>query len=148
MSKIPKPPKKLSAAIMMALNDLALVKKDPSYKVNMGSWHTPYDTDLCHVCFAGSVMAKEFGSDPTEELNPFDFGSEWASVFYALNDVRVGLVASALRRFYSPGIEDSLDEFKGFSRDLCDECLSFENDPEEFKNAMCDLAAMLESLGY
>lgn len=147
MSKIPKPPKKLSAAIMMALNDLALVKKDPSYKVNMGSWHTPYDTDLCHVCFAGSVMAKEFGSDPTEELDAFAFGSEWAKVFYALDVVRKGLIALALQKFYSLSI-DRFDEFSGLTCDLYNEGLSFERDPEEFKNAMCDLAAMLESLGY
>lgn len=49
------------------------------------------------MCFAGSVMAKTLKFDPT-----IDFGGlgsverEWASVFSALNEARVGNLFSAL----------------------------------------------------
>src|SRR6478736_6372267 len=98
MKKV-KPPKKLSQAIMLALNDLALVEKKPKYKVDMANWHI-VDGNTCAVCFAGSVMAQTFGVSPGIYTSPGSFNLDWEYIFYALDSIRKGDVVSALANFY------------------------------------------------
>jgi len=97
-------PKKLSTAMRLALHDLALVERSKKYKVNMGAWHTksPFgfmpEPSICHVCFAGSVMAKTLKLDHDSDYSGCEFGDEWPNVFTALDDVRKGHVASAMKQ--------------------------------------------------
>lgn len=139
-----KPPKKLSKAILMALNDLALVEQDPRYKVDMSWWHFE-DREIakCHVCFAGSVMAKTCDTPINKEIGPSEFDREWMNTFRALNAIRSGYVEDAILSFY--GFLD--DSYYGFYESFADNQLKYSQNPTEFKNAMCDVAMMLESHG-
>lgn len=141
-----KPPKKLSKLIMLALNDLIKVENSKVYRVDMDNWHTGrYIGEKCNVCFAGSVMAKTCKTPINKMANLTDFGSQWCNCFLALNNIRNGDLTEALNNFYGLSFDNS--RFWGFKTDFQIENLRYENDPTEFKNAMCDVAAMLESLG-
>lgn len=82
--KLPDLPSKL---LRLAINDLALILKDPNYKLNMSTWHAslPFSTSstligaslsdkkICEVCLAGAVMAKSLGAPILSSLEPNDF---------------------------------------------------------------------------
>lgn len=98
------PPEKLSDLIDLALNDLRKVQADPRYVVDMTLWHEPNTDDgenyVCHVCFAGAVMAKTLAVDVLADSPVSDFGHEWRRAFYALDDVRTGnLTSTSVQRF-------------------------------------------------
>ena len=139
-----KAPKKLSQAIMLALNDLALVEQDSRYKVKMDEWHIK-NNNKCEVCFAGSVMAKTCEVPLNELTCPSDFSADWNIVFRALNYVRLGEIHRALNMMYLDG---SFGNYYELSVDFFANNLSYENDTEEFKNAMLDVAMMLKVNGY
>jgi len=147
--KMIKPPKKLSALIWLALGDLVKVEKDKRYQVNMTSWHKP-EFGRCNVCFAGSVMAKtlktahKFDAD----LNSVDFSYEWKLAFQALDAVRQGEIYDALDCHCHTDLSFKfLKSFYGMENDFWDEQISYYSDPKEFKEAMADIAVMLESHG-
>lgn len=97
-----KAPKRFSTAILMALNDLALVERDKRYSVNMSQWHHPTwsgDTSVCEVCFAGSVMAKTHNAPEDRFLYHNDF-PEWENIFSALDCIRQYNLLGALTWFY------------------------------------------------
>ncbi len=91
-------PSKLSALILVALDDLARVERSKKYTVDMDDWHVPNGT--CAVCFAGSVMTRKL--DPSEKVidgrrNPqVVFDTKTVHKFFALNAIRDGFAASAL----------------------------------------------------
>lgn len=102
-------PTKLSALILVALHDLEEVEKDKRYVVNMDKWHTPVrywkprtayqpltPVNVCHVCFAGSVMARRDSLKPQMNAFPENFSRTVQKRLLALNSVRTGAVASAL----------------------------------------------------
>lgn len=106
-------PKKPSALILLALNDLAKAERTKGYEINMGDWHVAADTaprydpetckvtapdDDCYVCLAGSVMAFSLNVPRSVELTPGDFSTDVQNALYAVNDFRVGDVGAALRR--------------------------------------------------
>ena len=147
-----KPPERLSEAILMALHDLVDAEEDPSLDVNMGAWHQPYfreTKEFCYVCFAGAVMAKTLKTPVNESVTPGNFSERWERTFNALDSIRIGEVDHALRHFYGNRIQYSVYEtFHNFSIGFFLEELDYRKSPEEFKNAMIDVAAMLESMGY
>lgn len=61
-----------SEFLQQALEDYDVVSKDPSYRVNMSSWHRPSYDGVCEVCLAGCVMAKSFSASPQSNLMPSD----------------------------------------------------------------------------
>lgn len=148
-------PKKLSEAILLALVDLEAVEKNPLYKVYMQTWHAPPSTvgpgaTQCYVCFAGSVMVNSLKTDFDKESGPSDFSNDWGQVFRALNSVRQGHIASALRYIHdchtlsSWITEEKFVEWEGFESSFALNELSYEQDPAAFKDAMFDVATMLE----
>lgn len=146
MKKV-KPPKKLSQAIMLALNDLALVEKNPKYEVDMADWHY-YEDDTCFVCFAGSIIAQTFGVNPKKTIWANSFDADWKHIFYALDGIRKGDIVSALGFFYPDKPISLFEEYEHIQSDFINNGMDYLRSPEEFKNAMCDIAMMLESHGY
>lgn len=149
--KMKQAPKKLSAAILLALADLEAVEKDPRYIVKMYDWHVPSEmsTSLkCEVCFAGSVMAKSLNSAIGNAVYPADFGKAWCKVFKALNYVRCGDIQPALDRFYSDASPNigalAYPDWFGFKYAFNENELNYEENPVAFKDAMFDVATMLE----
>jgi len=77
--KTPTAPKKLSDAIELALEDLAIVEKHKDYVVDMGIFHAPeqYLKNICCVCFAGAVMTVTHQIPWEDPKMPSDFDVEW-----------------------------------------------------------------------
>lgn len=79
-------PKKPSALILLALDDLAKAERSPRYRVDMGTYHggsenlPQYDPATCKVtrpkaapcvvCLAGSVMAFSLNVPPEIDVEP------------------------------------------------------------------------------
>jgi len=85
-------PNKLSDLIELALKDLAKAERDPKYKVNMGMWHENRCSDpnkpICHVCFAGAVMAKTKGCAIGVNFSPSEFTHGEELKMRALDQIR------------------------------------------------------------
>lgn len=152
-----KPPKKLSAAIMLALNDLALIEFSPKYKVDMTEAHKPQNVGpemVCHVCFAGSVMAKTCKLPYTEEaMFDDDIFTElgWESVFESLDFIRRGKVADAISCFYNnpDNMKPPVDvwAYEDIKYDFKENGWHYADSPKFFKNCMLEIAQMLKVNG-
>lgn len=90
-------PDKLSELMVLALEDLAKVERDPEYIVKMSTWHDNSDSGQCAVCFAGSVMAMSLDAG----RSTYKSRELWDGIndrkFYALNRVRAGNIGGALK---------------------------------------------------
>lgn len=95
----------LHELLALAIGDFRKVLADDRYAIDMGVWHSPGEDgdDTCHVCLAGSVLAK------TVQL-PLDVNAEvsvksaaiWDRLF-ALNDLRCGAVCGAIKSLHGRG---------------------------------------------
>lgn len=132
------PPDKPSELILMALEDLEAVERDPEYIVNMDTYHYRYP-GVCAVCFAGSVMAKRLGAnrlgaDVEMDLFPSHFAG-WVQHLRALNDLRCGLTFDAgMEWIPCKGVHPR-------------EVHSYDDDREAFKADMRKLAADYQAIG-
>lgn len=98
------PPKTLSAAILMALDDMKAAVSSGA-RIEMSDWVRavqPYTGPMyCAVCMAGAIMRQRFKSVdlgiPVKDVISFSTGpayvvgedsEDWASVFFALNNIR------------------------------------------------------------
>jgi hypothetical protein len=134
---------KPSGLIRLALKDLRAVEKDSRYKVNMEHWHWVHplpqkpEEELCHVCFAGSVLAKSFkcSSDETKLLGAFPVGVQ--DRMTALNAFRLGQVYG--------GLEQLRRAVKVPKRYIPNRSVvSYNHDPKKFKRQMATMARFLE----
>lgn len=94
--KLPHKPSKL---LSIAIADLEAVKKDKRYVINMGRWHSPFHSKrgiVCHVCLAGSVMAKSLKTDYNTEVEIEDFDPKTKTLLNAIDHFRCGSILSAL----------------------------------------------------
>jgi hypothetical protein len=132
---MPALPDKPSELILLALSDLEACEKDPNYKIDMYSWHSPTYGKICLVCLAGSVMAQTLKAYSFQNLLPHDFSEEIAKKLTALNLFREGDVARGLRE---------LNIMKKFRFRKIPE---YDEYPEEFKAAMRKLARDLAAKG-
>ena len=121
MSKRTTLPRKPSDLIRVAMDDLTKVERLKGYYVDMTTWHQRYrpgdnllnTRGLCHVCFAGAVMAQTLGSDPDKYITPQTFNSDTQYKLSALDSFRCGQVGMAFE-------EMGLDPRRGedFNRDV------------------------------
>lgn len=116
-------PDKLSELIEVALKDYIEVKrKKKTYRISMGVWHQPVwtgteDKSICAVCLAGCVMANTFNISNKLSVSPgmmLDFTNDKQvdMKLRALDSVRVGYVATALRWIGFNPDNISIPEFK------------------------------------
>lgn len=136
--KHPDPPSKPSELIRLALRDLREVEADPRYAVNMADWHNPH-AEICHVCFAGAVMAKSLGTPVYEYSSYCDhrFSTQWQRSLDALDSFRLGLC------WHGAGYM-GLPEPKSVPDRVVPE---YAEDPSAFHLAMEALAAEYEAVG-
>ena len=124
-----------SVAILQALEDLEACERDFRYRINMRKWHAPGDTQ-CHVCLAGSVMAKRYDAAIDCSYDPDCFPPR--SMLVALDDFRQGAVCIALI-------------YLGLCRPDGLPCrmnvTEYKFDPAAFKSDMRRLAALLAEHG-
>lgn len=144
-------PRKPSALITLALDDLEKVEGDSKYRINMNTWHTVSTVTsdvgvgtVCTVCLAGAVMAKTLGARADRDNQPECYAS--TAVLYklfALNCFRVGNVIDGL---WSMGYRKEAYDVRwrrGKTRRVPDYAL----DPVGFKRAMRRLVSVLEKEG-
>ncbi len=87
----------LHELLALAIGDFRKVLADDRYAIDMSTWHEPGDDadDRCHVCLAGSVLAKTIKlplHDNAEDS--FKGPAAWDRLF-ALNSLRIGDVVEA-----------------------------------------------------
>lgn len=130
-------PRKLSRLILVALEDLEKVERSKRYVVDMKLFHVPID-GVCHVCFAGGVMAMRLGCSPqtfqSEAFEEMDI--ETARKLFALNYARTGKFQFAAGEL-------------GFSYEVIpdSDITPYESNPAQFKADMRSAAAMLAARG-
>lgn len=124
MKKLPKKP---STLIRHALKDLAAVMKMKGrYRVDMGTWHDPdiiedkrgREREVCSVCFAGSVMARSLGMDPTAYVEPDHFSESTKGKLNALNNFRAGHIAAGLQDMGVPYEKRERAEARGLKEKM------------------------------
>lgn len=130
-------PKKPSALIRIALEDLAKAERSKKCEINMMDWHYTNGA-TCTVCLAGAVMRSSLGVPDTVDKWPDDCGRNENQLF-AINDLRTGDVADAFEQLGKP-----FSEGIRFERDIT----PYEKDRTAFKRDMRKLAADLEAAGY
>ncbi len=130
-------PKKPSALIRLALDDLRKVERSKKYKVNMNVYHIPFDS-ICNVCLAGAVMAKTLKIPPYSVSSTFNFNE--GDKLRAINWLRCGSVDVAFHIL-------NLPMFKGneFNRNISNYSKRNKN---KFHKQMRQLARDLEKGGY
>ena len=166
MTYTSKLPDKPSALIRAALDDLKKCMADPTYEINMATWHKPLvnqrDSAHCSVCLAGAVLAQTFkipASEPIAALRPFGTPGVPANPLdplvrrfhgdidklRAIDDFRAGAILDGLISMgYSPD-NAALDGMGDLDRRLA----AFDKDfPEAFFNDMHKIADDLERCGY
>ena len=162
-SKLPDQP---SALIRAALDDLKKCMADPTYEINMATWHKPLinqgDSAHCSVCLAGAVLAQTFkmpSSESISALRPFGesgipHGTRNPLVqrfagdidkLRAIDDFRAGAIYDGLISLgYSPNAA-ALYGMGNLERRMA----AFDKDyPEPFFSDMHKIADDLERCGY
>ena len=152
-------PNKLSDLMFVAIKDLVKMENSPGYIIEMGAWHEPIDPDLfedmygrkidkkaCAVCFAGSVIASSLKANKNTELSPDDFDRDTRGKLDALNHIREGELVLALT---SMGMDEdtamAYETILGGNFYL--EVASYDENKEQFKDDMINLAGLLSTVG-
>ncbi len=153
--KANKLPDKMSSLIITALTDLEWVENSSRYKVDMGEWHTPPNSQLpytsphktkCTVCFAGSVIAKSLGSSARSDRLPDDFDKNTENKLLALNELREGCVLTAAQYMEIELTPEQRNIFAGYQYNT--DFPSYKGRRNQnFHKAMQDLAGILKSEG-
>ncbi len=151
-----------SGKIRLAINDLEMVEHSARYAIDMETWHAPDNTNrLCHVCFAGAVMANRHAIQPHQTYvgpfvadgpNEYSCSDRWDELFGALDEFRTGYVEAFLsmdgtvpkdKVLAFAMTQSPVDPFGCFPGHV-----HYEDDPEGFKAWARDIAAKLDALGW
>lgn len=135
-TKIKKLPDKLSALILLALDDLKKAERSKKYKIDMGGWHHP--NSHCSVCFAGAVIAFSLGADPKKRIDPYDFDTDTRHKLLALNSARCGFFNQGA--MYVGGNNNTQDKAYQFNTSIPD----YHEDRKGFRSAMRKAALALK----
>jgi hypothetical protein len=140
--------KKLSVAILQALDDLELCMNDVNYIIDFNLFHHPIDpikdqfknivNKKCAVCFAGSIIAKRLKPNEfNEDIRPSDFNKKTENMLLALDQIRSGSIIQAL---YQLGIYENSENFKNV--------VVNQHDYNIFKSQMIEISNMLKKNKY
>lgn len=157
---------KLSDVVLLALEDLERAEASKLYRIDMdATYHTPRDDmygdddaepDKCTVCFAGSIIAFSLKAKINEEKEPSDYGDEAARKLWSIDTLREGCVVDALKAFIGDdGDGESLmtsaqrdaAQWVDDHSNLCGCMSSYSGYPDEFKNEMEVLVALMRYKG-
>ena len=99
------PPRTLSEILNLGIESMRGLDR-LVYRADHAHWHKPdRDEDgeeVCRVCLAGAVMARVFNSDPNWPDQPSMHASYWEDCLRALEEMRLGQVATAANRIGVP----------------------------------------------
>jgi hypothetical protein len=140
-------PTKLSAAITMALKDMAKVEKSKTMRIEMNDWHSyrPESVRECSVCMAGAVMHYKAKLDNNYDICGLNyFSEEWRRVFNALDAFRLDNVAGALQ-YLRVDDDDCLEADAEIKVDT--DYVDYEESPESFRDWAEKAAKILKNRG-
>ena len=135
-------PDKPSELIRLALHDLELCEQDDRYSINMGHWHAP-SKNKCYVCLGGSVMAKSLNADILKDLRPLDCNDKTEAKLLALDEFITGYIYDGIKLLRPESFKHMRFDNLSDKRDI----IPYEENPEEFKQQMHQLADDLEREG-
>lgn len=98
--KSPRLPNKLSALLRTAVADMAAVRKDPRYKLDMTRWHYPTANKKCAVCMAGAVLARRARVPASRDVNVDDVTPALLKKMLAIDRMRTGNFAGAFVQLF------------------------------------------------
>ena len=137
-------PSKPSDLIDLAVDDLERVEKDKRFVVDMGTYNS-HEAGKCHVCFAGSVMAKSLELVSEKDVDDVLHGKVGDAVVYrkilALDYFRRGQVVTALDRLGLSRFDVAAFGLRDFKAPI------YKYYPLAFKCEMRGLAARLRYAG-
>lgn len=140
---LPTLPDKPSALILCALEDLEAIENTPGYGVRMWLWHGYSERqDVCHVCLAGAVMARQGHIPRKLSASPGNFDTDAYKKLMALEYFRVGDVVGGLRTLKYDAPEWAFDYLCYSAR-----WYAYNEDREEWFTQMLSIAALLEAEG-
>ena len=153
-----------SIMIRQALEDLEATENKEYFEIDMANWVTirerwpeqeylnttlgPVDkkvTRVCKVCFAGSVMSNRL-QDDIKEMTPKDFDDRTRECLHSLDRLRVYDYQSFLTLFYGRGSDLIIKTHEKIETLGLVE-ISYDSDPQQFKENMNKIADKLEELG-
>ena len=118
----------LSELLTVVVADLKAVLSNPKYKLNVKVWHgKEYDSDVCSVCVAGSVMAGTLQSEADLDLSPPCFDRPTTDRLLLINQIRRAPSFYPLTSDYNATFEKSVSTdqidtlFAGISYPLLEE---------------------------
>ena len=82
-------PNTLAGLLATAIGDARQLDRN-TYHPTSVRWHWPSEQGQCHVCLAGSILARAFPSSPHRFLMPWMFSLDTDRKLYAINHVRCG----------------------------------------------------------
>lgn len=132
--KLPDEPWEL---IRLAVADLEKAEQDPTYLVNLETWHAPFG-DQCQVCLAGAVLAFSLGVSPTEWVSTWkieEMPPELNRKLYALNNFRLGWIKNG---YFC--LERKLPDTNHWYS-----MPQYSDEPERFKSTLLSIAVALET---
>lgn len=150
---------KMALELEQAVDDLGQCERDDDYEISMGTWHDPdvrEDGDggteeICYVCLAGAWLAKSKYADASLFLSPIRTKKKTGRIMNALDDLHIGALAGAFRYRMKEKECDREDarnwlEKSGIGPSYMDSIPEYEEDPNQFKHAMRDIARTLRML--
>lgn len=101
-------PGRLSAVIMLAVNDVRQLARNPNYKFDMGNWHRSITNrtgvTTCAVCLGGAILARHYNGGVRQnvmhDLTPEHLPEKIMKRVTAMDYVRTGHFKAAVSQFY------------------------------------------------
>lgn len=145
-----------SALLETAMNDLEAVERDPTYRVDMGTWHTPRplvggglrsSEYVCCVCLGGAVMAGTLKVDPRFDISTGNFPDSIGYKLSALDAFRTGAVTNGLLRLQWVGLKLTDKQQRGVAGLPITVPCSYFTNPTVWKASMRRLVEQFRSIG-
>ena len=149
-----------SDLIDLALKDLDLCFNDNKYCVDMMFFHLKFKEDeKCHVCLAGSVLAKSLNGNINRSITDglFSFSDKIKNKIYGLNSLRIGDITEGVESMIPQDLFlqkqsqllDLEDEFSCIELDfrVLENSVSFKKEYDRLVSNMKKIAKRLRGIG-
>lgn len=101
------PPSKYWQLLELALADFDEIVKDPNYVIDMLTYHKGKPNTKCHICLAGSVMARTLHCDKRDNVSPLAL-PKWGPALCDISNMALG----AEPRFFPEEHREKFLEFQ------------------------------------
>lgn len=149
-TQLPSFPKKLSNALLIALDSLNECEQHPNYEIDMGRWHEldyQAHTNICLVCLAGSLIAKCLQFPFESTIFPAHFKPELCKKLKALDYLRTGKIYKACVWWLWYEKWNDKAEIATLDKKYLDQVIDYHHSPKKFKIKLREIARDLQKIG-